>query len=149
MCRIIRGDEFDFYTDGVTDRVADVLAAADARRVRIASAYGEAVQTLPEWIAAAYGHRACSMRGVIAGNPAYAGIKAPTTIHHRYLLEDVPTGLVPLVELGRVAGLASTTLKSLAIRAESLLGVEVRQNERSLDSLGLTGLCVAEIRAAI
>jgi opine dehydrogenase len=37
--RIQKGDAFDFYTDGVTPRVAAVLAAADAERLRIARAY--------------------------------------------------------------------------------------------------------------
>src|SRR5262249_42589654 len=37
--RIKRGDAFDFYTDGVTPRVADTLAEADAERLSVARAY--------------------------------------------------------------------------------------------------------------
>lgn len=147
--RIRRAEVFDFYADGVTAEVARVLAAADAERLRIAHAYGERVQSLAEWIASAYGHRANTIQQAVAGNPAYLGIKAPSTIHHRYLLEDVPTGVIPLIELGTAAGLALPTLRSLVTLAEFTLGVESWRQERSLESLGLNRLNIAEIRSVI
>jgi opine dehydrogenase len=147
--RIERGESFDFYTEGVTAHVAQVLAAADAERLRIARAYGESVQPLTEWIASAYGHRADTVHAALAGNPAYVGIKAPTTIRHRYLFEDVPTGLIPLIELGAAAGLALPTLRSLVNLAELHLGGEVLRDRRSLESLGLGGRSIAEIRSVI
>jgi opine dehydrogenase len=147
--RIANKEAFDFYTQGVTPRVADVLAAADEERLRIARAYGERVESLRDWIASAYGHRADTMERAIAGNPAYVGIKAPSTVQHRYLLEDVPTGLIPLIELGTRAGLALPTLRSLVTLAEATLGVDTWRQERSLQSLGLNDLSIPEIRSMI
>lgn len=147
--RIARGDAFDFYAEGVTPAVAAVLAAADAERLAVARAYGVKVPSLPEWVAAAYGHRAATLREAVAGNPAYTGIKAPTTLDHRYLLEDVPTGLVPLIELGEAAGLALPTLTGLVARAREALGGERWQRPRTLEALGLAGLEAAAIRALV
>jgi opine dehydrogenase len=147
--RIERGESFDFYTEGVTPRVAAVLAAADPERLRIARAYGVAACSLPEWVAAAYGHRADTMQEAVGGNPAYAGIKAPVTLEHRYLLEDVPTGLIPLIELADAAGLAVPTLRHLADRARVELGGEPWQCPRTLDMLGLEGLSPKAIRAFV
>jgi opine dehydrogenase len=156
--RIERGDSFDFYTEGVTPSVAATLVAADAERLRIARAYGVDVCSLREWIATAYGHRGATMLAAVGGNPAYVGIKAPTTLEHRYLLEDVPTGLIPLLELGRVAGLALPTLRSLVDRARIALGGErwhlgglggldgLGGRPRTLDALGLAGLGIRGIR---
>jgi opine dehydrogenase len=144
--RIARGEVFDFYTEGVTGRVASVLAAADAERLRIARAYGVATTSLPAWIATAYGHHAGTMQEAVAGNPAYVGIKAPGTLEHRYLLEDVPTGLIPLIELGDAADLDSPTLRGLVARARAALGGERWQRPRTLDVLGLDGLGTAAIR---
>ena len=62
------------------------------------------------------------MLAAVGGNPAYVGIKAPATLEHRYLLEDVPTGLIPLIELGDAAGLAVPTLRSLARAARVSAG---------------------------
>ena len=147
--RIARREVFDFYADGVTGPVAAMLAAADAERLRVAHAYAEPVQSLTEWIAAAYGHRGDTIQQAVAGNPAYRGIQAPATIRHRYLLEDVPTGLIPLLELGAAAGLALPTLRSLVNLAGLALGVNAWPHERSLESLGLNGLSVPEIRCVI
>ena len=147
--RIIRGEVFDFYTEGVTPQIARVLAAADEERHRIAEAYGVCAQPLTEWIACAYGHVAATMQGAVVGNPAYIGIKAPRTLCHRYLLEDAPMGLIPLIELGRAAGLASPTLRSLVTLAEFVLGAEPWRQVRSLESLGLAGMTIGEIRSAV
>jgi opine dehydrogenase len=147
--RIERGATFDFYSEGVTQQVADVLAAADEERLRVAHSYGVDVQSLPVWIAAAYGHHADGIKAAVGGNPAYVGIKAPGSLQHRYLFEDVPTGLIPLLELGRAAGLALPTLRYLVNLGRAKLGGERWQNPRTLASLGMAGLNAKEIRARI
>jgi opine dehydrogenase len=147
--RIQAGDSFEFYTEGVTPAVAATLAAADAERLSIARAYGVPACSLQAWIASAYGHRAATIREAVGGNPSYAGIKAPNTLEHRYLLEDVPTGLIPLLELGSVAGLALPTLHSLVDLGRVLLGGERWRGPRTLDVLGLDGLAPEEIRSVV
>ncbi|HMF15878.1 MAG TPA: NAD/NADP octopine/nopaline dehydrogenase family protein [Gemmataceae bacterium] len=147
--RIQRGDSFDFYHEGVTPEVAAVLEAADAERLQIAAAYGVPACSLRAWIAAAYGHHAGNILDAVRGNPAYAGIRAPATIQHRYLLEDVPTGLIPLIELGRTAGLALPVLRGLVHQAGLALGDNRWLNRRSLQVLGLAGLGAREIRMVI
>jgi opine dehydrogenase len=144
--RIRAGEAFDFYTEGVTPLVAAVLAAADRERLRIAAAYGQAVSSLREWVGAAYGHRAGNLLAALASNPTYVGIKAPTTLEHRYLLDDVPNGLIPLIEMGDVVGLPSPTLRGLVARAGKLLGAARWQRARTLAVLGLAGLDVEGIR---
>ncbi len=144
--RIERGESFDFYADGVTPLVAETLATADAERLRVADAYGEAVQSLTDWIGSAYGHRAGTIQAAVGGNPAYVGIKAPSTLRHRYLLEDVPTGLIPLIELGEAAGLALPTLRRLVNLGRIKLGAERWQRPRTLVALGLAGKTTEEIR---
>jgi opine dehydrogenase len=147
--RIEAGEAFDFYAEGVTPRVAAVLAAADAERMRVARAYGVPACSLRAWVAAAYGHHADTLQAAVGGNPAYVGIKAPHTLEHRYLLEDVPTGLVPLLELGAAAGLALPTLAGLIDLARMTLGGEPWPRQRTLDALGLAGLSPASIRALV
>jgi opine dehydrogenase len=147
--RIRRGESFDFYTDGATAQVASVLAAADAERLSVARAYGVRVLSVSAWIACAYGHHGDTMLSAVAGNPAYLGIKAPTTLNHRYLLEDVPTGLIPLLELGRAAGLALPTLRGLVDLAKRTLGGKAWQRARTLEVLGLGGRDSSRIRALV
>ena len=147
--RIERGESFDFYREGVTHTVAAVLAAADAERLRIARAYAVPACSLRDWIARAYDHHAETIHAAVTGNPAYVGIKAPATLAHRYLLEDVPTGLIPLLELGKAAGLNLPALTALVDQSRMLLGRHQWQHQRSLEQLGLDGLSAQSIRAYI
>jgi opine dehydrogenase len=144
--RIARAECFDFYSEGVTPDVADVLALADAERLRVARAYGVAAESLRDWVASSYGHRAGTLLESVAGNPAYLGIKAPTTLHHRYLTEDVPTGLIPLLALGEAAGVAMPKCRELVDLARAKLGGEHWGTPRTLDALDLAGRTVGEIR---
>ncbi len=144
--RIQRGESFDFYREGVTSTVASVLAAADAERLRIAQAYSVPACSLRDWIARAYDHHAETIHAAVAGNPAYVGIKAPATLAHRYLLEDVPTGLIPLLELGKAARLNLPVLTALVDRSRLVLGKHRWQRQRTLDVLGLEGLSAQTIR---
>jgi opine dehydrogenase len=147
--RIEAGVPFQFYTEGVTPHVARVLAAADSERLSIARAYGVPHRSLQAWIAACYGHHGTDIHTAVSGNPNYAAIKAPTTLVHRYLLEDVPTGLLPLVELGDAAGLPMPTLRTLAEMASITLGDDAWQTPRTLEALGLDGQGPEEIRRAV
>jgi opine dehydrogenase len=147
--RIRAGVVFDFYADGVTPEVADVLAAADAERVAIARAFGVSAPDLCSWVASVYGHSAGSVCEAVGGNPAYVGIKAPTTLIHRYLFEDLPTGLIPLLELGRVAGVCAPSLERLVGLAREILGGQEWMEPRTLGALGLEGLTPAQIRALV
>jgi opine dehydrogenase len=147
--RIEAGVCFDFYREGVTPAVAATLAAADAERLRVARAYAVRACSLQQWVAAAYGHHAETVLAAVAGNPTYAGIKAPSTLDHRYLLEDVPTGLIPMLELGSAAGLTLPTLTRLVDLSRVALGGEPWPRPRTLDALGLEGLSPGEIRTAV
>jgi opine dehydrogenase len=147
--RIVRGLRFDFYTEGVTPAVAATLAAADRERRAVARAYGVAARSLCEWVGRTYGHHADTVLAAVGGNPAYAGVPAPDTLQHRYLLEDVPTGLVPLGELGRAAGVPTPTLNDLAERARAALGLRHWRHPRTPEALGLDGLEPEEVRAFV
>lgn len=147
--RIRKGESFDFYREGVTSIVAAALSAADAERLRVARAYSVPASSLRDWIARAYDYHAETIHAAVTGNPAYAGIKAPATIEHRYLLEDVPTGLIPLLELGKAAGLNLPVLSALVDQSRMLLGKQRWQRQRTLEALGLDGLSAPSIRAYV
>ena len=144
--RIERGDVFDFYKDGVTPEAAALLEAADEERLQIAEAYDVPACSLLDWIADSYDHHTDNIRDAVGGNPAYVGIKAPTTVVHRYLLEDVATGLIPMIQMGQAAGLGLPTLRSIVRWAAAVLGTSTWKEWRTLDVLGLSRLSIEEIQ---
>ncbi len=141
---IERGQGFYFYND-MTPAVADFLEQIDKERLRIGTAFGLRLKSVAEWVSFAYkdiqGDTLCEK---IKNNPAYYKILAPHTLYSRLLLEDIPTGILPLVELGRLAGVETPLLDSVLKIAQALLKTDFEPRGRTLRNLGLQGLSVRD-----
>lgn len=142
---IERQDEFWFYRD-MTEQVARFIEKFDKERLTIGHAYGVDLLSVKEWIKFAYketkGETLCER---MKNNPAYHDIKAPGTIFTRQLTEDIPTGVLPIMELGRAAGVKTPLLSSMLATIEALLEMDLHTNGRSLSNLGLAGKSKSEI----
>lgn len=142
---IERQDEFWFYRD-MTEQVARFIEKFDQERLSVGKAYGVDLLSVTEWIKFAYkdteGDTLCER---MKNNPAYHDIKAPGTIFTRQLTEDIPTGVLPIMELGKAAGVEAPLLTSMVNTIEALLDIDLHTNGRSLKNLGLEGKSKDEI----
>lgn len=142
---IERQDEFWFYRD-MTEQVARFIEKFDQERLAVGKAYGVDLLSVMEWIKFAYkdteGDTLCER---MKNNPAYHDIKAPGTIFTRQLTEDIPTGVLPIMELGKAAGVEVPLLTSMVNTIEALLDIDLHTNGRSLKNLGLEGKSKDEI----
>ena len=145
-----RAGDFLFYREGITAAVGRVIAAVDAERLAVAEALGvpaapfldlfhEAGLTTPAAREAGDIARACEES---APNRT---IKAPAGLDHRYLHEDVGYGLVPMAELGRLAGVATPAMDALIHLAGLALGIDYARDGLTLRQLGLAGLSPADL----
>lgn len=142
---IERHDDFYFYRD-MTDQVATFIEKFDAERLAVGKAYGIELLGVREWIKFAYndteGDTLCER---MRNNPAYYDIKGPGSIFTRQLTEDIPTGVLPIMELGKAAGVPTPLFQSLFSVIESLLDMDFHTEGRSLKNLGLEGMNKEEI----
>ena len=142
---IERQSEFWFYRD-MTNQVANFIEKVDSERIAVGKAYGIDLLNVTEWIKFAYkdtvGDTLCER---MKNNPAYHNIKAPGTIYTRQLTEDIPTGVLPIMELGKAANIETPLLSSIVNIIESLLDMDLHTNGRSLKNLGLEGKSKDEI----
>lgn len=136
--------EYTYYVEGVTDSVAATMRALDDERLAVAHAYG--VEVLPlEGAMAVLGTadadaaQAGDLAGSVRGGEANASIKAPSRLDHRYLHEDVPFGLVPLVVLARAAGVVTPVADALISLGETITGRSYRAEGLNKRILGLDG----------
>lgn len=142
---IERGAQFYFYRD-MTEGLAKLIEEADKERLAVANAYGYKAISAKDWVSYAYngveGNTLCER---MQNNPAYYDILAPTSINCRQITEDIPTGIVPLSELGRAAGIKTPLFDSLITLCSILLDKDFREEGRNLRNLGLEGLTKDEI----
>lgn len=142
---IERNDVFWFYRD-MTEQVAEFIEKFDAERLAVGKAYSVNLLSVKEWIKFAYkdteGNTLCER---MRNNPAYHDIKSPSTIFTRQLTEDIPTGVLPIMELGKAAGVETPLLESMIHICEALLNMDLHSNGRNLKNLGLVGKSKQEI----
>lgn len=137
---IERNEMFWFYRD-MTEQVAEFIDKFDAERLAVGKAYGVDLLSVTEWIKFAYKDtKGDTLRERMRNNPAYHDIKSPSTIFTRQLTEDIPTGVLPIMELGKVAGVSTPLLESMVCICEGLLNLDLHTNGRSLKNLGLDGM---------
>ena len=142
-----RHAEFWFYRD-MTPKIADFIEAIDRERLAVGEAYGIDLLSVSEWISYAYPEtRGDTLIDKMKNNPAYHDIKSPSTIFSRLLTEDIPTGVLPIMELGEVAGVPVPLMRSMVEICGRLLGIDFRERGRTLEHLGLAGKTKEEILA--
>ena len=89
----------------LTPAVARLMEALDAERLAIAEAFGLTVRTIHDHFHLSYGvpmGPLADMAGVLAQRPG--GTNGPATLNSRYVTEDVPFGLAPMIRLAEIAG---------------------------------------------
>ena len=142
---IERQNDFWFYRD-MTPSIAEFIEAFDSERLAVGKAYGIDLLSVNEWISYAYpetkGDTLCEK---MVNNPAYYAIKSPSTIFTRQLTEDIPTGVLPIMELGKVAGVDVRLMESMVDICSSLLNIDFKEKGRSLRNLGLDNMTKEEI----
>jgi len=137
--------DYQFYIDGVTPSVARVLEALDRERITVAASLGIRARSALEWLKMAYDAVGNDLREAIHNQPGYYGIKAPTTLNHRYIFEDVPMSLVPIASLGMQYGVSVRGMDSIIRLACIVHNTDYWRRGRTVENLGLRGLSVEEL----
>lgn len=137
--------DYQFYIDGVTPSVAKVLVALDRERVTVASSLGIRARTALEWLKMAYDTDGEDLHEAIHNQPGYYGIKAPPTLNHRYLFEDVPMSLVPIASLGGRYGVSVRGMDAIIRLASIIHRTDYWRRGRTIEKLGIDNLSVGEL----
>ena len=136
---------YEFYIDGASPSVARMLEVLDRERVTVASSLGIRARTSIEWLKLAYDTTGEDLHEAIHNQPGYYGIKAPRSLNHRYLFEDVPMSLVPMASLGVRYGVSVRGMESMIRIASIIHRTDYWRRGRTVESLGLAKWSVTEL----
>ena len=135
-----------YYWDGITPSIGAFVETMDRERLALAEAFGLKLPSIVEWYNRAYGAAADTLSEAVKKNQAYAGVKGQKSLRTRYILEDVPTGLVPMVSLSKMAGVSVPRMETIVKLAEYVLGEDLTKDGRTTENLGLSGMTVQDIQ---
>ncbi len=148
--RMERGEHWENY-GCITEGVGRLVEALDRERLALAAAFGLQVRTaarhmelsfaVPEGSVHEMAQEINRRRG---GNPP-----GPNTTDTRYVLEDVPFGLVPMMELGRLAGVPMPLHQAGVELFGTLYGRDFRAENDLLGDLGLADMSATQLQRLV
>ena len=103
LTRMEKGEAWDNY-GGLTDSVSRLVEALDAERLAIAHAFGVKVRTMREHMSLSFDLPVIPLADAARAVVARGGSPGPSTLEARWIREDLPFGIVPLIALADVAG---------------------------------------------
>lgn len=137
--------QYNHYLEGVSPSVARFLECIDAERVAVGNAFGKKILSAAEWLRTVYGAEGTTLYECLHTTSAYQGLEAPSSLDHRYIFEDVPTGLVPIAALGELTDVPTPTIRATIAMASQLCGRDFWQEGRNTENLGITDFSPSEL----
>jgi opine dehydrogenase len=140
------GGNFYMYREGMTEAVRRVIHASFRESSAVAERLGF---TIPGYPAEDF-DKPASIMGEVFEAPGdkyeiIASILGPTSLQDRYLVEDLPCGLLPIAQLGDLLEVETPTIDAIIQLGSLVCEHDFWLEGRTLKSLGLAGLEVSEI----
>jgi opine dehydrogenase len=148
--RMERAEAWENY-GCITEGVGRLVEALDRERLAVAAAFGLQVRTIVEHYVLSFNvapgsvhEMAQAVNRARGGNPP-----GPKTADTRYVLEDVPFGLVPIVALGRIAGVAVPLHEAGVELFSAIYARDFRAENDLLPDLGLARMDAAALQRLV
>lgn len=129
----------------VTPAVGRVMESLDRERIAVSRAFGNFAIPFLLTLRFRYDAVGETLCDALAAVPAYRVQMAPENMKHRYITEEVPFGMVPVSELGRLLGIPTPGFDAVIHLASLANGTDYRATGRHLESLGLAGMSPDEL----
>lgn len=144
------GGNFYYYREGITPAVAAWIGKVDDERLEIVRSLGLKPMSFVDifYQAGLTSEEARSsgsiLRAINESEPNRT-IKAPATLDHRYLKEDVGFGLLPMAEIGRLVGVKTPVIDALITLASVINQTDYRSEGLTLGKMGLAGITARDL----
>ena len=143
--------DFFHYFEGITPSVGHLIDYFDTERRAVATALGVETKTFVDHFHK-MGYTTDEARETGLAYEAFQQsvpnrfIKAPKSLDHRFLDEDIPYGLVLLSELGSLAGIKTPSIDAMIHLAEVCTGKPYSIEGLTLERLGLKDKNVDDLK---
>ena len=131
LARIECEENYRHYKDGITPMIAKFLEKLDKERIALANYFNCPMPNAKDWLSDVYGSEGIHLYSALQNTSQYDEIGSPTDITTRYIYEDIPTGIVPMLELAKMAGTPHKYLQLVLDIANSLYGIDFREIGRN------------------
>jgi len=127
--------EFWMYKEAFTDSVVNVIKAFDVEKNKLLEAFG--CEHLDYFEAAKWRNEENLDIDAMTVFKSFADSsnKGPSTVNHRYIIEDVPMGLGLYISIGRILGLDTSIQEAIMSLSSAMLGRDLSKGARTIQYL--------------
>ena len=137
LTRIDREEDWPLF-HYCTASASRLCSSLDVERIRVAAAFGQQVRSIEEHYRLSYHVDGVDIASIAeAIHAKYQGPLGPKTLEHRYVLEDVPFGLVYIEALAHCAGTPVPHISSAITLLSSACGRDFRADNPLLADLAI------------
>ena len=145
------GKGWNLYADGATESVTKIMLAMDAERMSLMTKMGVKGIAFRDNFEELYTEYAIDQRSLseaIRKSPIHSdpSLSAPATVDTRYLTEDLPFGLAPWSEIGRMWGLPTPNINAVIQIASTMLDTNFIEEGLTVRDLAIEGMDSSEVR---
>lgn len=143
--------EFWMYKEGITKNTVKVVISAQNERIALGKALGFDLDTaaVAREKRGYFSNSIDPLDKLFNDSEVFKKIKGTTTLTSRYLMEDIPLGLVLWSDLGKALGVPTPTIDSLITLGEKLLDQDFRNTGLTLEKLGFGGYKKDQLISAV
>ena len=143
----VGGPMYDNYD--ITPGMANVMEAVDRERRSLGERLGLKIESFKDTLQAFYGGKEKNLYETILNCKTYKTQFSPTSLNHRYILEDVPFGLVPFALLGDQIKVSTPTTRAMAEIGCAVTGKDFWNLGLTMEKLGINNMNTKEINEYI
>ncbi|PFH60605.1 hypothetical protein XA68_10661 [Ophiocordyceps unilateralis] len=141
--RILSGQDFLIYDQGLTSDVINMIGEIDSVRCNIREAMGYPMIGPVQALNKMYGQNYRDIEHFRQQTTVHKRVKAPKSMRHRFLVEDVHSHWVLWYEMAELLGIDASPLRKGIEKAAELAGQNFFETGVTLQKLGL-GKCSRE-----
>ncbi len=104
---------FDFYNQGITPTIADLIRQIDEERIEVGRACGINLKPLSKVMEDVYSSNGNNLYKALTESKVHRDGLAPKSLNTRYIKEDIPYGLVPISSIGKIKGVETPIIDSI------------------------------------
>lgn len=134
-----------YYYDGITESIGDLVCQLDNERINIGKALDIDLTDVRGMYRILYNAEGKNLTEQCRNVKAYAGVKGHTSVKTRYLLEDIPMGLMPMVSLGKMLGVDVSLMEATVKMAQAILHDDFNDKARTVENIGIAGMTKEEL----
>ena len=107
------GGNFDFYKEGISPTIAELIDKIDKERINVGKAVGINLSPLSKVMEEVYNSKEKNLYKSLTESKVHIDGLAPSSLDTRYIKEDIPYGLVPISILGKIKGVKTPLIDNI------------------------------------